>query len=489
MGMQGIPIGGSEPRGLPPARLLPEHLKDLGYTTRMVGKWHLGFYRKELTPTYRGFDSFLGYMNGLISYYDHIYQDLIPLKPIKESLASNRATSGKAPAISFEGGQLSGLDFFRNLTPAWDLSGRYATDVFTEEAVRIITTHDTAQPLFLYLSHLACHAGNRGKLLEAPQEVIDRFPHIIEPNRKTFAAMMWKLDESVGKVVAALRDRDMLQNSVILFISDNGAPTLPVGAWPNWGSNYPLRGLKLTQWEGGVRGVGALWSAGLGTPRVSSQLVHVTDWLPTLYRAAGGDPERLQKLDGVDQWNALLHDKPSKRSDALLYVDEMRKVWGVRSDRWKLVGGSNQGGMFDGYSGEIGLSPKSPAYDDTAVLRSDVAKALSAVKSTMDAASLQQLRSKATVKCPEQVNRTVCDLVKNPEPCLFDIDTDPCEANNLAESHPQEVSRLTKLYEALTVNLVPQLNAPYDVVNADPARFGNAWLPWEGTCDRDCNDI
>jgi hypothetical protein len=82
---------------------------------------------------------------------------------------------------------MEGLDFRRNLSTAWDLSGRYATDIFTEEAERIIHEHDSSSPLFLYLSHLASHAGNAGKLVEAPQHVINMFHHIIEPNRKTYA--------------------------------------------------------------------------------------------------------------------------------------------------------------------------------------------------------------------------------------------------------------------------------------------------------------
>jgi hypothetical protein len=85
------------------------------------------------------------------------------------------------------GTQLSGVDFHRNMLPALDSSGRYATDVFTDEAVRIIEKHGTSSPLFLYLAHLACHAGNIGKLLEAPKDAIDKFGHIIEPNRKTYA--------------------------------------------------------------------------------------------------------------------------------------------------------------------------------------------------------------------------------------------------------------------------------------------------------------
>lgn len=75
LGMQGWPLGASEPRALPPGKILPQYLKELGYTTRIVGKWHLGYYKEEFTPTYRGFDSHLGYFNGLISYYDHIAQE------------------------------------------------------------------------------------------------------------------------------------------------------------------------------------------------------------------------------------------------------------------------------------------------------------------------------------------------------------------------------------------------------------------------------
>jgi arylsulfatase A-like enzyme len=100
--------------------------------------------------------------------------------------------------------------------------------------------------------------------------------------------------------------------------------------------------VKVTQWEGGVRGVGVLWGAMLGnTPRVSSQLMHVTDWLPTLLTAAGGDLDDLLSapLDGVDQWSALVNDKPSQRHKALLLLDEVRKVSGVRSGHWKLVSG------------------------------------------------------------------------------------------------------------------------------------------------------
>jgi hypothetical protein len=76
--MQGDSILAAEPRGLPlQEKILPQYLKDLGYVTRAVGKWHLGFYKKEFTPPYRGFDSHLGYWGGYTSYYDHILEDMV----------------------------------------------------------------------------------------------------------------------------------------------------------------------------------------------------------------------------------------------------------------------------------------------------------------------------------------------------------------------------------------------------------------------------
>ena len=86
-----------------------------------------------------------------------------------------------------DGHILSGHDFRSNMSTARDLEGEYATDVFTDEAVRTIRQHDARRPLFLYLSHLAVHAGNAGKLLEAPQDVVNKFRHIAEPNRRTYA--------------------------------------------------------------------------------------------------------------------------------------------------------------------------------------------------------------------------------------------------------------------------------------------------------------
>ena len=100
----------------------------------------------------------------------------------------------------------------------WDDYGKYATDIFTEEAVTRIQEHDSEnQPLFLYLAHLAVHSANTYSPLQAPKEIVDRFKYIQDENRRIFAGMLHKLDESVGKVVEVLAKKKMLNDTVIIF--------------------------------------------------------------------------------------------------------------------------------------------------------------------------------------------------------------------------------------------------------------------------------
>lgn len=151
--------------------------------------------------------------------------------------------------------------------------------------------------------------------------------------------MVSKLDDSVGALIEALQEKQMLDNSIVVFISDNGAPTL--GAYRNWGSNYPLRGTKHTLFEGGVRGVALVWSSLIHQrPRVSNELMHITDWLPTLYSAAGGDITGLDpEIDGIDQWPTFAYDLPSARNDVLLNIDESTRNAALRFYNWKLIVG------------------------------------------------------------------------------------------------------------------------------------------------------
>ncbi|CAL1278121.1 unnamed protein product [Larinioides sclopetarius] len=126
-------------------------------------QWNLGYFKKEYTPTYRGFDTFLGYMNPFIGYYDHTHVD----------------STGLPRQSKFEG-----IDFYNGTSILKDRQGEYATYLFTETAENIIKNHNASKPLFLYLAHLAVHTGNFYKPLEAPAEVISKFKHIEDINRR-----------------------------------------------------------------------------------------------------------------------------------------------------------------------------------------------------------------------------------------------------------------------------------------------------------------
>ncbi|ENN71901.1 hypothetical protein YQE_11438, partial [Dendroctonus ponderosae] len=260
-GMQHAVLYGAEPRGLPlTEKILPQYLEELGYVNHIVGKWHLGSWKKEYTPLYRGFISHLGYWTGHQDYFDH--------------------TAVENPGW--------GLDMRRNMSIAYDLHGQYSTDLFTEESVRLINEHNTEKPLFLYLAHAAVHSGNPYEPLRAPDDEVDKFEYIQESQRQKFAAMLSKLDQSVGAVVKALKNRNMLENSIVIFTSDNGGPA--AGFNLNAASNYPLKGVKNTLWEGGIKGAGLVWSPLIKKPaRVATQLMQIADWLPTLLEAAGGN--------------------------------------------------------------------------------------------------------------------------------------------------------------------------------------------------------
>lgn len=460
-GMQGLPLRGAEPSGVPlTEQLLPQYLRELGYSTKAVGKWHLGFFRKEYTPLYRGFDSHFGYLTGIVSYYDHI---------LSEEYFHKSVT-------------LSGHDMRRNSTTAWDTVGEYATDLFTREAVKVIEDQPLGEPLFLYLAHLAVHAGNEGKLLEAPQETINKFQYISNPNRRTYAAMVKKLDDSVGEVVAALQRKGMLENSIIVFTSDNGAPT-GTEIYPNWGSNYPFRGVKNTLWEGGVRVPCIIWSPLFQqNPRVSSELMHISDWLPTLYTAAGGDRTRLPlNLDGVDQWASITLNKPSRRDTVLYNIDEVRRNAAIRRGAWKLVIGKFENGTRDGYYGQI-QPYKIPPMDYANIIDSKAYQGLQSVSRSLfipisNAFKMRSLRQQATQNC----GVTLGPMASSPcpdGPCLFNLETDPCEQVNLAYSRQDISIELYELLKFYRATLVPQPNIPLDAVHADPRRFNDTWAPW-----------
>jgi arylsulfatase A-like enzyme len=201
--------------GLPLAeRTLAEALRSAGYRTAIAGKWHLGHFQPAYLPTRRGFDHQYGHYNGALDYWTHVRD--------------------------------GGLDWHRD-DKALREEG-YTTQLLAKEAVRLITAHDEAKPLFLYLPFNAPHAP-----LQAPEEYLDRCKEIKNKQRRTYAAMVSCLDDAIGTVTAALQKKGMAKNTLLIFSSDNGGP-IKQGA-----TNGPLRAGKGTLYEGGVRV--AAWAA------------------------------------------------------------------------------------------------------------------------------------------------------------------------------------------------------------------------------------
>lgn len=143
---------------------MPQYFKDAGYSTALIGKWLLGFYQPQYCPNSRGFDYFFGHLGILIDYYDHTMK-------------------------MFNRNYSRGHDLRRNMDVV--KSTEYATDLFTNEAVNVIKTHDKKNPLFLLVNHIAAHSGNEDLLLRAPEEEIAKFSYIPDIKRRTLAGQ-WK---------------------------------------------------------------------------------------------------------------------------------------------------------------------------------------------------------------------------------------------------------------------------------------------------------
>ena len=239
------------------ATLLPQHLKQLGYQTAMIGKWHLGESRAEYSPYKRGFDYYYGFLGGFIDHYTHL------------------TSSGR-------------LDWQRNGVSVRETG--YTTDLMTEDAIRQIKSRNKNKPLFLYLAYDAPHAP-----VQAPEEDVKRYAQITNPVRRTFAAMVDHNDAQIARVLATVESEGMANDTLIIWASDNGPP-LQGGA-----TSGGLRGDKGSAFEGGQRVPAiAYWPGHLTGGKKLESVITVLDWFPTLIKAAGGVVPSDKRIVGHD---------------------------------------------------------------------------------------------------------------------------------------------------------------------------------------------
>ena len=242
---------------------MPEMLKRNGYATHGIGKWHNGFHTWKHTPAQRGFDTFLGLYNGAQDYFKH------------------KRGRGFDLRLDYHDENGEFVDKLR-----YDLNNIYDTDIFSDRAVSVISDHDRAKPLFMYLAYTAPHDP-----FQVPAKEREKYSaHMPKSSkiRKTYASMISVMDRGIGDVVAALDQHGLKDNTLIVFFSDNGS----VMQYP--GSNYPLRGGKHGLHEGGVRALAFVNSPLLReTGYTNRDLFHVTDWYPTFQALARDKPSEV----------------------------------------------------------------------------------------------------------------------------------------------------------------------------------------------------
>ncbi len=277
--------------GLPlEERTLPQALREVGYTTAICGKWHLGSFDKAYWPNARGFDHWYGHLFGALDYFTH-------------------DRDGK-------------LDWYRDGEPNHDEG--YTTFLVGNEAAKIIRAQRKNKPLFLYVPFNAVHGP-----LQVPEKYKEPYSHF-KGQRQTYAGMVAALDEMVGKIVAAVDETGRRKNTLFIFSSDNGGPKPGVVT-----SNGPLRAGKGTLYEGGVHTCAfATWENHIKPGKIDA-LSHMVDWYPTLLKLAGAPLEQKLPLDGKDIWPCLTKNGPSPHEAILL--NAAPNTGAIRVGNWKLI--------------------------------------------------------------------------------------------------------------------------------------------------------
>ena len=424
---------------------LADMLHNAGYLSHMAGKWNIGHYAEQLVPTERGFDSFLGFLNGEERYFSHAWckdaQELIENSIQYLKLKKLNEDNLTDSLIEQYGTDWCGFDLSPpNIALAMKYFGLYSTHLFTQKAIDVIKTHASQQdtrPLFLYVAYQAPH-----KPLEVPESYTKQYEFISDKNRTVYAGMTTCIDEGVLNITNALQKYGLWNNTILIFSTDNGGDTR------YGGYNWPLRGEKGTLWEGGLKGVGFVHSPLIehrGT--VNSGLIHISDWFPTILELAGGNTTGLN-LDGFDVWKTIINGEPSPRQEIILNINPQAEKRGfrlnisnfdnrvqaaIRVGNWKLITGM-------------------PSYSD---------------------------KSSSWIAAPED---TDIHSIYETDPklkniWLFDISSDPLEKTDLFESHQDiAVDLLNKLAE-YQATAVP-VRYPKNDLRCNPKLHSGFWSPW-----------
>jgi arylsulfatase A-like enzyme len=364
-------------------RMLPLALREAGYETAIVGKWHLGHFERAYLPTSRGFIHQYGHYNGALDYFTH----------------------------ERDGGH----DWHRDDRANYDEG--YSTQLVARESTRLIRERDRARPLFLYVPFNAVHAPH-----QAPEETLAAVAGLTG-QRRTYAAMLIELDRAVGQIVSTLEAEKLLNDTLIVFSSDNGGPRPGVIT-----DNTPLRAGKATLYEGGVRVAAfATWPGRIPAGSRVRAPLHMVDWFPTFLGLAGAPLAQKLPLDGRDILACLTAGAPSPHD--VIVLNTTPTSGAIRDARWKLV-----------RNGQIADADEEGA---------PAAKKNKAAKKTADDGASAGDRFE-----------------------LFDLEADLAEKTNLASAHPDIVARLRARLDEFATAAVAPLAKSGDTRGSAPKVWG-----------------
>lgn len=322
-GHEFLPEGDLEGNGgLPVGEItLADAMQDAGYVTGMVGKWHLGS-KDEFHPLNRGFDELFGMVTWGADYADPTRSDVhVWTHPLAPPIDPDASWAGRGPDSILRGTEV--VD-----------EPDYLTDAFSREAVAFITEHKE-EPFFLYLPYTAIHGP-----LQVTEEYYDRFPGIEDESKRIYAAMTSALDDGVGEVLNALEENGLEQNTLVIFISDNGAGVA------DYANNAPLRLGKHTLFEGGVRVPFAMkWPAQIAPGETIEAPVSTLDVFPTTIAAVGGELPADRSMDGVDLLPFIVESNAERPHDSLFW--RQGPNWAVRHGDWKLIHAAGQNWLYN----------------------------------------------------------------------------------------------------------------------------------------------
>jgi arylsulfatase A len=282
---------------------LPKLLKATGYATGAFGKWHLG-YKDEYNPTKHGFDEYFGELLGHCDYYTHEYYD------------GTYALRDGLKRVKAEG---------------------YLTDLLNQRAVAFVKKH-AREPFFLYVPHLAVHCPFQPP--GRPKPSVTK-ANMYEGDRRTYAAMVEKVDEGVGMLLAELEKHGIADNTLFVLSSDNGGE--------RYSDNSPLAHHKSTLWEGGIR-VPCLmrWPAKLPKGKVTSQVGITMDLSATFAALAGAKPPPDRPFDGINLLPMLTGEQPEQIRSLFWRIDRIgRQQKAARHGQWKYLQDGNVEMLFD----------------------------------------------------------------------------------------------------------------------------------------------